>query len=296
LNLLADVNYGDSKLKVFDLRNPKKYSYELLDKRRVVTAAFSNDSRFLYTSNYDNSIVVWDLVTMQAVHRAAGHGARIYSLAANPNRLLSLASGASGSTDRSVLYWDFRDRIFPPIENVADSNDFEFDRVWLELASDDAAVSLAATNEFFRAMENDPEIMTQLTQWLGIDQDTGDDQAADLVLDLDDPRYAVREKATVALKSMVERIRPMLESQLENSSQEAKWRINRILDHDRLKPVIATASGRRSHRIILALELCGNDAAVDTLQMIGTKSANQSMVGMANAAIERLSAANHSAD
>jgi len=88
----------------------------------------------------------------------------------------------------------------------------------------------------------------------------------------------------------------MLESQLENSSQEAKWRINRILDHDRLKPVIATASGRRSHRIILALELCGNDAAVDTLQMIGTKSANQSMVGMANAAIERLSAANHSAD
>ena len=291
LHLLADLNYGDPKLKIFDLRNTQKYQYALSDKRRVVTAAFSCDSRFLYTSNYDNSIVIWDLVTMQAVHRAQGHGARIYALAPNPNLPFKLASGASGSGDRSVLYWDFRDRLFPPIEDTKVKNAFAFDQVWTELGSDDATISLAATNQLSRAMQNEPALMKGIKERLGIDRVADDDRAKKLIQDLDDPKYNVREKATMTLKSMAEQVRPMLERQLEQSSQEAKWRINRILNHGRLKPAIATASGRRAHRIVLALELCGSEAAVETLKVIARNSANQTIVELANAAILRLKVA-----
>ena len=287
-HLLAEMNYGDSRVKVFDLRNARKYQFSLKDKRRVVTAAFSNDSRFLYSSNYDNSIVIWDLVTMQSVARVAGHKSRIYALAADPSRLFCLTSGTSSSLDRSVLYWDFRNRLFPPIKDVDGAKEFALDDVWKELGSDDATDSLAATNRLYRALQNDPEVAEKTTARLGIDQVADDSRAAKYVKDLDDPKYDVREKATVMLKSMVERIRPMLERQLADCSQEAKWRIQRILRTDKLRPEVLTADGRRGHRIILALELCGNESAIDALKRIARHSKNQTMVDLAKDAIDRL--------
>lgn len=286
-HLFAEVNYGDSKLKVFDLRNAQKYQFVLKDKRRVVTAAFSNDSRFIYTSNYDNSIVIWDLVTMKSVSRIAGHKSRIGTLAADPSRLFCLASGTASPADRSVLYWDFRNHLFPPIEDE-EVKEFALGNVWKELGSDDVDDSFAATNQLYRALQNDLTVAREITGRMGIDQVTDDTRAAKYVADLDDPKYEVREKATLMLKSMVERIRPMLERQLTDSSQEAKWRIQRILRADKLRPVILTEAGRRSHRIVLALELCGNESAIDALKRIAAHSENQALVDMAKDAIDRL--------
>jgi len=285
-HLMADLNYGDSKLKIFDLRNAEKYVYVLQDKRRVVTATFSNDSRFLYTSNYDNSIVIWDMVTMKAVDRVAGHGARIYTLAANPTRLLCLASGASGSKDRSLLYWNFRDRLFPDLELA---NDLSLDQAWEAIGSDDAAISLHATNQIRIAIDEDPNVARWLIKRLGIGQAFNEKLAAKLVKDLDDRSFDVREKATTMLKAMIESVRPMLEKRFLKSSQEAKWRINRILRIDASRPEIMTPAGRRNHRIVLALELSGNPAAVETLRQLSQNSSNPSLANQANAAMERIS-------
>ena len=79
----------------------------------------------------------------------------------------------------------------------------------------------------------------------------------------------------------------MLERRLGTSSQEAKWRINRILRTDRLRPEILTVSGRRGHRIILALELCGTAAAADALELVSKHSSNQNLVNLAKDAIRR---------
>ena len=283
-NLLANINYSNSSLRIFDLRNAMKHQFVLKDKRPFVTATFSNDSRFLYSSHYDNAIVIWDMVTMKSVARIRGHGSRVYALEADPNRLLCLASGAASPADRTLIYWNFRDRLFPSIE---DEEDFTLDLVWDELGSDDAKISLAATNRLYRAMQNDPTTVKALTDRMGIDRVEDDSMALQLVDDLDNPKYDVREKATVTLKSMVDTIRPMLERRLGTSSQEAKWRINRILRTDRLRPEILTVSGRRGHRIILALELCGTAAAADALELVSKHSSNQNLVNMAKDAIRR---------
>ncbi len=284
LNLLAELNYGDATLKLFDLRNAKKYSYALSDKRRVVTAAFSKDSRFLFSSNYDNSIVVWDLVTMKAIDRIEGHTARIYALA-TPPQLFCLASGASGSSDRSVIFWDLRDRLFPAIE---DDGDFLFDRVWNQLGSDDPKVSLAATNQLYRALQRDELLMDVLADRIGLNSNEGEALANQWIEDLDARKYLVRERATAMLKAMVDKIRPLLERKLEDGSQEAKWRIQNVLRVEQLRPGILTAAGRREHRVVLALELLGNSAALEMLERLSQSVTYRNMVEDAKAALGRL--------
>ena len=263
-HLLAEVNYGDSRLKVFDLRNAARYQYILKDKRPVVKAAFSNDSRFLYTSNYDNSIVIWDLVTMKQVDRVTGHRGRINALAADPGNLLCLASGSTGA-DKSIIYWNFRDRLFPPIDEPQDG---DFDLIWEQLGSVDVKVSLAATNRLFRGLKNESGFWELLADRMGLAQRQDDGLAEQYLTDLDDREYEVREKATAMLKSMVERIRPLLEQKLVEGSQEARWRINKILQVSEPRPSISTAAGRRKHRIVLALDLLGNKRAVAVLDVV----------------------------
>ncbi|QEG21349.1 WD40 repeat domain-containing protein [Mariniblastus fucicola] len=287
--LMADMKYGESKLKIFDLRDTKKYQYVLSDKRRIVNAVFSNDSRFLYTSNYDNSIVIWDMVTMKQVERIEAHGSRIYALAASPNRLLSLASGAAGPTDRSVILWDFLDRIFPPIESV---DAIDLDVAWVDLKSNDPKVSLSATNQFFHALQHEPRATTGLiATGLGLESVGDNEVAKKLIRDLDARQYKVRENATTMLTLMVEQARPLLERRVADSSQESKWRIQKILRVDRKKPSISTGEGRREHRIVLALELDGSADSIKLLEEIVAKSSNFNLVEISKQAIDRLARA-----
>ena len=282
-NHLAEIKHGSQSLQLFDLRNVEKYRYSLKAERRIVTSAFSNDSRFLFTSNYDNRIIIWDLVTMQTVDRLEGHNARVYTLA-GPPQLCCVASGASGSSDRSVIFWDFRDRLFPEIE---DHGDFLFDPVWNDLGSNDPKVSLAATNQLYRALQRDSSAMDELLDRTVV-SGNGKELAEQLIKDLDDPKYRVREKATLMLKQIANQIRPLLEQQLENGSQEAKWRIEKVLRTDRLKPNISTTVGRREHRIVLALELLGNAKAIKALDLLAQSTSRKNLAAQARDAVDRL--------
>ena len=283
-NLMAQINYGDKILKVFDLRDAKKYGYRLADDRRIVTAAFSSDSRFLYSSNYDHSIVIWDLVTMKAIDRIEGHAGTIYALASSP-QLFCLASGASGASDRSVIFWNFRDHLFPEIDG---EQEFLFDRVWTRMGSDDPKESLAATNLLYRQLQRDESVMDLLTKRLGLYAEQEKESAKQWIEDLDDRKFQVRENATRMLKAIVSQIRPMLERELKDGSQEAKWRIQKILKIDQLKPSISTPAGRREHRVILALELLGDANAIRTLELVSQKTSNQNLVNSATLALQRL--------
>jgi WD40 repeat protein len=282
--LMADLKFGNNTIKVFDLRDAKKYYWSFTHGHRIVTATFSNDSRFLFTSHYDNSIVIWDLVTMKQIDRLKGHAARVHTLAAPP-QLFCLASGSSGSSDRSIIYWDFRDRLFPEVEGQAD---FLLDRVWTQLGSEDSKVSLAATNQLYRALQRDESLLEDVARRLGINSDEQDAVAERWIKDLDDRKYQVREKATAMLKQRVDQIRPVLERELQDCSQEAKWRIRKVLAVDRLQPGVTTESGRREHRVVLAIEMLGNENAMETLgQFLGSES-RQTLISESKAAIDRL--------
>ena len=160
--------------------------------------------------------------------------------------------------------------------------------MWDDLGSKESDVSLAATNQLYRALQHDDSLTQDLTQRLAILPQDSEARAQKWLHDLDARKYAIRENASRMLKAMVEQVRPQLERELEACSQEAKWRLRKILQVAKRKPNIASISGRRQHRVILALELCGNLAALDFLQQITQKSNNPNLVESAETALRRL--------
>lgn len=286
--LMAAFNPQNQKLMLYDLRDPKKYQYKIFDKRRINTAAFSNDSRFLYTCSIGNEIVVWDLVTMQVAKRITGHSGKITALAARPGQMLGVASGSNGSHDRSVIFWSLRDELFPPVEDLSE---FDLDLAWYDAGSDKVLTSLAATNLLYQALKDDSGLFDKLADKLRLTPiGDGNQQVSNLIANLDNPKYVERENATLRLRSMVDQIRPQLERYLSIGSQEAKWRINRILQTNKFEPGIASIEGRRKIRVIHALELCGGEDAKNLLNRITKASHLTYIVDQANSALSRLSA------
>ena len=280
---LAVFAIGNQQLDYLDLRNAKKYRYDLREGKRFYAAAFSIDNRFLFTSNLDNQIVVWDLVTKSVVARVTGHDSKIAALAVPNTGLLRLASGASGVHDRSVIFWDLRDRIFPPIEVLGE---FDLDAIWKDLGSRDAKKSLTATNLLFRSLREEPSRNAMLVAKLPLSK--VDDAVPRLIAELDSPKFRVRENAMESLLEMVELIRPQLERRLEDSSQEAKWRIQNVLKSREEKPLDLNENDRRLNRTILALELCADEESKKTLRLLAEFCQAKNVVDEARSALRRL--------
>ena len=280
---LVTFNQGLQTMTYYDLRSAKRYSKRIADRRRFNTATFSSDGRFLYTGNYNNEIVIWDLLTKTVVDRIVGHSSRVNSIAAEPGGLLRFASGASAIGDRSVIFWDLKQRFFPDAEMIGE---LDWDALWSYLGSDKMKRSLDATQRLYQTMRQDPNVFGELESKLNLVEGGGD--IDELLRQLDDEKFLNREEATRKLSLMLSEIRPQLEEYLESGSQEAKWRIRKMLLSGVGKPTSSTAEGRRGARIVLALELCGNERSVKTLRRIANFSSSTSAISEANAAIQRL--------
>ena len=279
---LVVFNQGLQTMTYYDLRNAKHYNTKIADRRRFNTATFSSDGRFLYTGNYNNEIVIWDLLTKTVMDRMIGHSSRVNSIAADRG-LLQFASGASAIGDRSVIFWDLKQRFFPDAEMIGE---LDWDALWNDLGSDELKRSLDATQRLYQTMRQDPNIFATLESKLDLVEASGDIDA--LLRQLDDEKFSTREEATRKLRLMVSEIRPQLEKFIENSSQESKWRILKMLRGGVGKPSSSSVEGRRDARIVLALELCGDERSMETLRRIANFSSSSNAISEANAAILRL--------
>ena len=277
-------NQGLQAMVYYDLRNLADYQARLPDERRTTAVAFSNDGRFLFSGNYSSQIVLWDLLTMQEIGRFVGHNARVHTIAVEPNGFLKLASGSAGMPDRSVVFWDLRPIVFPDVEVV---EDLDWDRLWRDLGSPEQLKSLNATRLLSQALRQNETVYADLESKLGLVNVVGD--VDELLKRLDDPEFSVREDATKRLGMISRDILPQLESHLKNGSQEAKWRIKKMLDAKFGQRSSSSPEGRRNARIVLALELRSDENAVEQLQQIADLSSDENMVADAKAAIERIS-------
>ena len=281
---MVAFNPGLTQLAFFDLRNAKRYHYTISDRQRFSTAAFSNDGRFLYTGNFANQIVVWDLLTRTEIDRIEGHGARVMAIAASPTGLLRLVSGASAIHDRSVIFWDLRSRLFPEQKLIGE---VDWDRLWEDLGREDSATSLDATRRLIQILQDDSAAYETLETMMELVKSEGN--VNDLVSQLDDAKYLAREEASAKLRSMLGEIRPELERHLEDASPEAKWRIRRILEAVTAQPAFLTAESRRAARTVFVLELLATSEAKETLELISQLSGQHVAVEESLAALGRLS-------
>jgi len=72
-------------------------------KHKVNNLSFSNDSKYLISSSWDNTVRVWNMDTFDSIRVLTGHKDNVWGCTINSNNSLI----ASASMDRSVIVWNF---------------------------------------------------------------------------------------------------------------------------------------------------------------------------------------------
>jgi WD40 repeat protein len=190
---------------------------------------------------------------------------------------------ATNPGDRTVLIWDLSGICPDGRWSVRDASTQELERLWTELQSDEGAKayramwSLAAAKQapaFLAARVR----LTHLTS----------ERLAKLIAELDDQRYATREKATLELKKMGGQALTAAQRALESApSPEAKQRLETIIAHALAQAPSGELLGQL--RAIEALEHTRTAEARRVLESVAAGDAALRLTREAKEALARLS-------
>lgn len=270
---------------LWDLRDPSEMKYQLAGHDKdIQSIAFSADHRFLVSTSWDKTSIIWDLLTREAIHRIEGHSESVTAGAFSPIGL-SLATGASGRTDSSVILWDLSKFLFPSAPKTVTAESFE--ESWRQLGSALAEQGLNAVNDLRYSSE---VIKPLLKDRIGLLEHTVSHQVLQTWVDaLDDPSFTVREQATENLLRARGLADALLHQTLrETDRSEVRYRITRILKTPITRPEINLAELRRLHRVVFLLELINDQAARDLLRLIASQHPHVDISQDAAAALNRM--------
>jgi WD40 repeat protein len=242
--------------------------------------AFSPDRRMLVSGGSDDPFARrWDLATGKEMPPLTGHRSWIGTVEFS-------ASGrffVTGSQDTSCLVWD-GSAISPPLRLPVRLADADLARCWDDLRDPDAAKAYRAVLALAGAGD-------QATAWIGaqVKPTAAVDRAAVArsIDALDDPQFAVRERATAALMRVANQAEDALRGALERTrSPEVQRRIGHLLDvaYD----VAPTPDRLLELRAVEALEMIGTSAARERLLVLAGGPAGANLTREARAAVRRL--------
>jgi hypothetical protein len=282
-NLWVAATYRDEKVDLWDLRDPHRAKYTLVNhKETVQSLSFSADNRFLVSAGWDQKAVAWDLLTRQAIAEFEGHTEHLNASAISPLDF-TFATGASGTTDTSVIIWDFKPMLFR-VDRASEKGSFK--QLWNGMGASSIRPSLAATAGL---VDREAEFLPMLIE--RIEKETGNEAGLDLIdliQRLDHPKFARREKAMKQLMLVRAKAEVELRRALEQTiSTETRFRIGKILKTAATRPNINFTDLRRWHRIVMALERMNNPAAQAGLLRIANGHADIDVSTAAKEAIMR---------
>lgn len=216
---------------------------------RLDTLALSQDGRFLVV-DADSGLFLWDVAGSCEVK---GHGIPSAAHATfSPDGQFLAALAADGT----ARIWDTRcwpRRVpFTPRVSTGQSR-----RNWADLATDDAAQAF----DVMQTLTVTPrESVTFLKQRLRPIARADAGHVARLIADLNDERFAVRQRAALQLEEWGEQVLPALKTALKSAkSPEERQQIGRLIE--RAEQHELTAAGRRASRCVAALERLGTAEA-----------------------------------
>ena len=260
----AAVYHRDSKIRLWDLRDPHSKHYSLVKhKETAQSISFSSDNRFLISSGWDEKVYAWDVLTRQAIGEFAGHTDHVNATAFSPLDF-KFASGASGTTDCSTIIWDLLPFIAPEIKPNAKD---DLETAWKQLGLNTTGRSFEGTAAFVAAKDDGVAFMEEkLGKSLGR-QSTGG--VAELIDLLNSPEWEVRENATAQLMKLRGQIEDELRvAQKTCATGEVRYRLAMILKKKVQRSKASIVDLRRWHRMIFALEQIASDKSQSLLDRI----------------------------
>jgi WD40 repeat protein len=248
---------------------------------RHTALAVSPDGRLLAVA-FEHLIHVWEISTRAHVGEFQGHRGYVSALAFCPDgRTL-----ASGGADGAILFWDLTGRrqggklVGPALKPA------ELDGLWKDLGEDEGrrAVWVLAT----APVQAVPFLQQRLSATL---PKSGPTNVRQLIADLDAPKFAIRQKATMTLERLGEVAEPALRLALEsNPSPELSKRLETLLEKvaGRREAKRVPPEELRLLRAVEALERAATPEARAVLRAIAEVDALDRPTREAQAALKRL--------
>ncbi len=285
---LAANYFRQSRVALWDLDAPHEQRAKLDGHDATVQSlAFSDDSRFLITTSWDMTAVVWDVLSNDSIQRLKGHHAYVTSVASAVVPRL-IVTGASGRDDNSALVWNLKSILFPnpPQPVTAD----RWDELWQRLGADRARDALDAVNDLMNAMNQPETSFPMLAIRLGLDRAAiSPDSIRQQIQALDSRRYADRLSATRWLLNNRREADSLLRETLQSTLRpEIRYRVARILQIPVTRPPIEPGELRRLHRIIMALEWNASDESRELLVLLAERHPHIDIARDARSSLHRV--------
>lgn len=291
-----------------------------VDHQRVASVAFSPDSKSVACGDQVGTVVVWDTVARKEVLRFPSGDTSLHAVAFSPDgrtiasgsregkiRLWEVATGkercllgehagvvwalafskngkilASGSGDTTALVWDLTGRSL--IEQGARFSAQQINAMWDDLAAADSRTAHRAILTMSAAPE---ESVALLRVRLRPVQPVDKQELANLIAELGDDQFQVRERATQKLEKIGEAAEAALREALAGESRpESRRRLTQLLEGT--KGSAASPERLRATRAIEVLERIGTPEARRLLTDFAKGVPGASITAQARVALQRL--------
>jgi WD40 repeat protein len=238
------------------------------------STVFSPDGKLLAALDDQGRVSLWEVVTATLVGQFHCQAARAVVLAFAPDgkRL------ATGGSDTTVVIWDVAALVKPGAPGAG-----ELDGQWAALADADAAKAFRAVN-VLAAHPRDGVALLKKGLLPPVTLDAK--RIGQLLAELDDGRFAVREQAMRQLEKLAEAAEPALKQALaEAKALEVRRRIEQLLHRMDGNP---SPQMLRELRAVEALEQIASAEARQVLQALAQGMPGYRTTEAADAALRRL--------
>ncbi len=274
----------DKKIRVWEVStgNVVWESPELAD--TVESLAFSPNSRYLASGGWDKSVRIWEVTGGDELCVLQGHQGVVACLAFSPNgRWL-----VSGATDKTCLIWDASHALDLDIKLDKPLDAARLAELWQDLGSvNDGKRGYRAICLLAAAPKaSTPYISEQLAEYLDPNQLASVPQ---LIIQLDDDDYMVRQRATLRLMALRDSVVDELKQALASTfSLEVQLRIRRILASPTTAPKLSKESSHRLLRVVDFLERVNTEDSRRLLTALARDLSSSQVRREAQAALDRL--------
>jgi hypothetical protein len=242
-------------------------------------AVFTPDGRVLVTAVHD-LVQLWEVATGGELASRRGHRGNVDHLVMSGNG----RSVATVSRDHTILVWDLTRLSTGPLPK-APLTPVQLESAWTDLTSSNAVTGRRAVETLCA----DPaQAVALLRERLAPVQSPDSKQVARWIADLDNDRFAVRDRATRELEKMGDLSEPALRKVLIGQpSLEARRRVEQLLQ--KLRDAITNPEQLQALRGIEVLEYIGTPEARGVLDVLARGAPEARLTQEAKAARQRLS-------